>query len=78
MKSVLPPKKLYFEDLRLNESFRIKNCEAVYVKVQVGNDDDYYSYEIQRGKLWVPTKSEVERVPVKVEIDAEKPELYED
>jgi hypothetical protein len=75
---------LYFSDLSLKDSFRIKGGRnAVYTKVIAGTNDvipGHYSqevmFEIETGKLFKPTLSEVELVDVEVTIGTELPDLY--
>jgi hypothetical protein len=74
---VAPPKALKFDDLALNETFRNTGGRgAVYVKVQVGHEDDYYMYELATGRLWEPTTATLERVAVDVNVTAAKPRIY--
>ena len=73
--------KTYFEDLNVNETFRIVNCEAVYIKIHKShkanvNPNMEYMYEIATGNFFLPTASPVERVDVTISIDMPKPNLY--
>lgn len=77
-----PRKKtvLYFDDLELNTPFRnisSKSQGAVYIKVALGMDsDEEYQYEVSSGKLWMPTASPVEVVPMELNVSAVKPYIY--
>jgi hypothetical protein len=86
------PKTLYFNDLSDGDSFRIATGNskgAIYTRVNLNpfvmthhyNDTlrgrDYGMLEIATGKVFIPTKSPVERVSVNVSIDTEKPSLYD-
>lgn len=79
------PTVLYFEHLSINETFKIQGHEAVYTKVKVKTKSvydisdkyKYYMYEIMTGNLYPPTNSPVELVNVEVNIDLEKPQLYD-
>lgn len=91
-KNDVTTKQLYFADLPLNSAFRIKTSGskgAIYIKTQEINHfsrmgsnnklqtvNHFRMYEIATGKLFEPTPSPVELVSVKIEIDAERPEVY--
>lgn len=72
---------LYFEDLNINDTFRIvsnRSHGAVYVKVLVGpksHDPKHMMYEIATGNVFPATPSRVERVDVDVHVNANKPQL---
>lgn len=74
--------KLFFGDLPLNATFRIKGAKgAVYVKTIIRNlnittRNQYMMYEIASGALFDPTKSEVELVDVEVKVNVPKPSVY--
>ena len=68
------PARLYFEDLTVNESFKIVGCHAVYVKVSrknLSNYTEYFMCELATGRLFGSTKSPCERVNVVVNIDSD-------
>lgn len=70
---------LYFDDLDLNDSFRVNSKRsrgAVYRKVLVKDAHDYMMLEEATGKIFDPTSSPVEPVKVTVTIDAVKPSIY--
>jgi hypothetical protein len=75
---VTQKKNLYFEDLKLNESFKnagYSSRGAVYIKVAT-NDGIDWMYEVATGLLFKPTKAPVQRVEVELNISVEKPDLY--
>jgi hypothetical protein len=79
---------LYFDDLDY-ESFRIKGCNAVYLKVHIDvkyqSSSRFYSLceypdwmlEIATGNLFIPTKSPIERVESKISVNLAKPSIYD-
>lgn len=86
------PKTLYFKDIQVNEKFVIDtggSKGAVYTKVENVNgynvddsdweneESDHAMMEIATGKLWASTKSPVKLVDVEINIDAEKPSIYD-
>ena len=72
-----------FEDLDPNDSFVIHNSSAygaVYRKVvihHVHRPDEHYMMEEATGKLFGSTKSQVKKVDVLVDINREKPSIYQ-
>lgn len=72
-------KQFFFNDLDLNESFRVRSARsrgAVYRKVLLNEDDSFKMLEEATGKVFEPTSSPVEVVKVTVTIDAVKPSIY--
>lgn len=74
-------KTLKFDDLKLNDSFKIctkKSKGAVYTKVRTPSykGHEFYMLEVATGKLFEPTVSTVEKVEVTVNVEALKPEIY--
>lgn len=65
---------LYFTDIELGQCFRIKSREAVYMKVQFGHRE--LKLELATGKIFEPTASEIELIPVEICIDTTKPSIY--
>lgn len=68
-----------FDDLGLNESFRIASPQsrgAVYVKVIDNRTGDYGMLELATGKVFDPTTSPVEPVNVEVNVSAPRPNIY--
>lgn len=71
--------KLFFTDLKLNDTFKIKSTKArgaVYTKCQLQGDSAFWMLELGTGKLFHPTPSEVQLVDVEVVISDVKPQLY--
>ena len=76
----IAPARIYFEDLDLQEGFRIKGRDAIYIKVEINSllksDDTEAMMEVATGKVFKATKSTVERVAVKFKVAAPKPKIY--
>ncbi len=68
-------KSLYFSDLVVNDGFKIRGGEAVYVKTQSPSGKDYMM-EVATGKLWHPTKSPIERISIEVNVGVYRPSIY--
>ena len=74
---------LYFDDVKINETFRIKGGQgAVYNKCLIkgssrrhfaGQKDEYGMYELATGIIYCPTPSQVELVKATTTIDVNKP-----
>ena len=73
---------LYYNDLKLNEAFRLTTGQAIYIKVLVsprvaGNhNEEYGMLEIATGMIFAPSKSPVELIHVEINVDLEKPSIY--
>ena len=68
-------KTLYFNDLVMNDGFKIRNGEAVYVKTVSPSGKDYM-LEIATGRLWHPTRSEVVKVDIEINVNVPRPSIY--
>jgi hypothetical protein len=78
VKKNVPQKNLTFEDLLLNDNFKILGGRgAVYRKVRHKGTEDYFMLEEATGKLFHTTSSPVEKVSVDVVVNSEKPNLYD-
>ncbi len=78
-------KQLHFNDLGVNQSFRIasnRSQGAVYTKVELDNilvNSTFAKYgmcEVATGKVFVGTNSPVELVEVEALINGTKPNIY--
>ncbi len=75
-------KTLYFADLAVNDSFRIKDHDAIYLKIAPGRgasfgpNTSHLMLEIATGRAFAATGSPVEHVPVEINISTSKPGLY--
>ncbi len=67
---------LYFDDLALNDGFRIVGRDAIYRKIQSGRHGAESMFEEATGKYWPQTTSPVERVDIEVNIKVAKPRIY--
>jgi hypothetical protein len=79
------PEALYFDDLKLTDTFRIVGRDAIYQKIRIKGektnfgyeaDDDEKQLELQTGIAFPPTKSPVELIPVEMSIGVPKPAIY--
>lgn len=69
--------KLFFNDLSDGETFRIatnRSRGAVYMAVSGGSGR--YMLELATGELYNPSDSEVELIPVEINIGVAKPSIY--
>jgi hypothetical protein len=76
---------LYFDDLELNEAFKINTGKAVYIKVGLNKKlyikssskiDTECMYEIATGKLYPPTNSPVVQIGLEMIVNIPKPSIY--
>lgn len=61
-------KKLSVSDMSLTDCFRIKGRETVYMKVWDVTEKKALQLELETGRMFPLTASEVERVNVKISV----------
>lgn len=76
-------KRLFFNDLAINDSFKLTTGNAVYIKVApgtrnvgIGGGHQALMLEVATGKLFGPSASEVEPVEIEVNVGVNKPHIY--
>lgn len=74
------PAVLHFEDLAVGDSFKYtRGRGAVYMKVvreHTSSPDKFYQLELATGNLFHGSAGPVIKVPVTINVDVDKPNLY--
>lgn len=76
------PRHLYYDDLKLNDAFRLTTGQAIYIKVAIspklsGTKVQVNGMlELATGQVFHPSESPVELISVEINIDSAKPNIY--